>query len=583
MGIYNGAISFGDGRHRILAAEELGIPEVAVEIPRNQEHLFDYMKVKPELNESPDYIWIDDNIDKDVMRYEEESKKLYLEYDAKDAIPFISKLNGSDIEVYIGKVSTTHRYNWGSNYKDDTLYSGRLWLDHKIISFWTYPDKEIFVDIINQLEEKLKFAAINDKVYQMDGKFWNNNWLVDIIEIDNEFLTDTHYNDILRMHFKDKKKIKYLKIPIENYLKSEDQPDELRKIHLMSSEEKDMLKKAGKDPLKYYKSLGKKKSLAYKQAIYQEKMNESLNYTFQSKKGNGYQVGYQVTYSGKNGNLRIDFCPTEGYWMDDSYTGKYEVFDILKNITEYMENNIDLTKINNIIIVAADNKRERIFTEYLKRFLSKRNLNIKINESPDYINKYDLSYENDYAIPFIGHLQGNDIIVVIGENGETHDSVSTLDRKSFKWSDDDYSGRLWLNKKIISFWNYPNREVFVKIIDKLEEILGQKIWNKKWTIETVLFGKDTPIDRQVPDWRRINDTSDVQIIPIENYMKSEDVPEEERQLHLMSSAEKNLLRKAGKDPLKYYKSLGKEKPLAYKQAIYQESIITKFQDFENNI
>ena len=51
----------------------------------------------------------------------------------------------------------------------------------------------------------------------------------------------------------------------------------------------------------------------------------------------------------------------------------------------------------------------------------------------------------------------------------------------------------------------------------------------------------------------------------------------------MSSAEKDMLRKAGKDPLKYYKSLGKEKPLAYKQVVYQEKMIIKFKDFENNI
>jgi len=48
-------LSFSDGRHRVLAAEELGIPEVAIEIKPSQEKLFDYMKVKP-MNESPDNI-----------------------------------------------------------------------------------------------------------------------------------------------------------------------------------------------------------------------------------------------------------------------------------------------------------------------------------------------------------------------------------------------------------------------------------------------------------------------------------------------------------------------------------------------
>jgi len=52
VGIYHrdrkdkvGHISFSDGRHRILAAEELGIPEVAIEIPPHHEKYFEYMKV----------------------------------------------------------------------------------------------------------------------------------------------------------------------------------------------------------------------------------------------------------------------------------------------------------------------------------------------------------------------------------------------------------------------------------------------------------------------------------------------------------------------------------------------------------
>lgn len=38
--INNGKISFGDGRHRVLAAEELGIDRVAIEVPREQVDLF---------------------------------------------------------------------------------------------------------------------------------------------------------------------------------------------------------------------------------------------------------------------------------------------------------------------------------------------------------------------------------------------------------------------------------------------------------------------------------------------------------------------------------------------------------------
>jgi hypothetical protein len=58
VGIYGSPgheyVSFSDGRHRVLAAEELGITEVAIEIPRNQEKKFEFMKVKS-MNEAPDY------------------------------------------------------------------------------------------------------------------------------------------------------------------------------------------------------------------------------------------------------------------------------------------------------------------------------------------------------------------------------------------------------------------------------------------------------------------------------------------------------------------------------------------------
>ena len=40
-------ITFKDGRHRILAAEQLGVPEVAIEIPKTQIDKFEEFKLKP--------------------------------------------------------------------------------------------------------------------------------------------------------------------------------------------------------------------------------------------------------------------------------------------------------------------------------------------------------------------------------------------------------------------------------------------------------------------------------------------------------------------------------------------------------
>ena len=47
VGIYDGKLGFTDGRHRVLAAKELGYKEVAIEIPTDQEQLFNDLLAKP--------------------------------------------------------------------------------------------------------------------------------------------------------------------------------------------------------------------------------------------------------------------------------------------------------------------------------------------------------------------------------------------------------------------------------------------------------------------------------------------------------------------------------------------------------
>ena len=363
-GIYNGCLSFSDGRHRVLAAEELGIPEVAIEIPKGQEELFDYMKVKT-MNESQESISVSVNEFMELfelfLKLKEKNKWIYIDgfkmyvrkskrfynkefidfidlatiesdnqgtglftlilkeildkykdrnfyvenvmtdrflnffkkfgfidyplydrclikisdqkkmnespdyidkyknfYQNSDALPIIAWLNEDGVYVGIGKYGCSHSSvkkpsNLGFKYSIE--YSGRLFTYNKVMSFWKYPDKETFIEIINRLEKKLK------------KKLWNNDWKIEILLVDNKISIDFNFDDL---SYYDIKNLKNEIIPIEDYLKSEDIPDEERNIHMMSWAEKDSLRKAGKDPLKYYKSLGKEKPLAYKQAIYQE-------------------------------------------------------------------------------------------------------------------------------------------------------------------------------------------------------------------------------------------------------------------------------------------------------------------------
>ena len=195
-----------------------------------------------------------------------------------------------------------------------------------------------------------------------------------------------------------------------------------------------------------------------------------------------------------------------------------------------------------------------------------------MNESPDYIDKYKNFYQNSDALPIIAWLNEDGVYVGIGEYGCSHSSVKKPSNLGFKYSI-EYSGRLFTYNKVMSFWKYPDKETFIEIINKLEKKLKKKLWNNDWKIEILLVDNKIPIDLPYNGMSEYDkDTSKYEIIPIEDYLKSEDMPDELRKIHLMSWAEKDSLRKAGKDPLKYYKSLGKEKPLAYKQAIYQENV-----------
>lgn len=281
--------------------------------------------------------------------------------------------------------------------------------------------------------------------------------------------------------------------PIEEFKKSEDSPEEIKKYHLMCSTEKDILKKSGNDPLKYWKSFGRKLPLEYKAAV-------------------------------------------------------------------------------------------------------------GIHESPDYVQEYGLNYRDDDSVPFGCYRSSNKEIVIvgIGEKGCDHGSIESYSRV-MKGSQifHEFSGRAWLKKKVISFWEFPDKETFNKIINGLESKLRKKgwikkpMWNNGWKVEILLVKGEVPID-SVEDWEwpKESDFDEIthkeipspfiKLIPIENYLKSENFPDEIKQWHLMTSREKEELRRSGNDPLKYWKSLGKDVPLAYKQAIYQEKMIIKFKDFEKN-
>ena len=209
---------------------------------------------------------------------------------------------------------------------------------------------------------------------------------------------------------------------------------------------------------------------------------------------------------------------------------------------------------------------------------SKNNL---IKESPDKIitNEYELGWSNYDARPFMMTVNNNHTEVtelILGPEGWAHLDLSYPD-------DVAYAGRLWINSKVMSFWVYPNVELFKNFIEKLEKELNTKIFNNGWKIEVIETEgeiKRRDVKKSSFDYffgtRDVKYSRNYKIIPIEKYVGSEDVPEEEKIKHLMSWQEKELSRKLGK--LNFPDHFGSkltawDSPhnIKWRQSIYQEN------------
>lgn len=140
----------------------------------------------------------DINSDEDLSPY----------YGDSDAHPFW--IEGG--EVVLGKASSTHPFISRSE-----SFEGRLWKDRKIISFWKYPDVDQFIDIIDQLSNKLK------KIYRESFDILNDpDWKVEV-------LPDRKWSD------SDKGDFKTQLIPVMDYVGSEQRSEEdLAQNHIKS-------------------------------------------------------------------------------------------------------------------------------------------------------------------------------------------------------------------------------------------------------------------------------------------------------------------------------------------------------------
>ena len=369
------------------------------------------------------------------------------DYRDMDAIPF-TMAKGQDDKVFVGTNGGMHGsiQRMYPEYKidrlDNFIYDGRIWIDQKIISFWTYPPKNIFKQYMINLQAELK------KVLDIDVNIWNDpNFKIEVRNVDDEGNDINGTSNVL--------------IPLNQYNGSEDWSEEQKQQHLLSP----MQKKKTEVPQGLgSKKYGEKKPLEYRQAL---QKSESLN---------------------------ID--------------------------------------IRNLI-------KETI-----------------INENPDHINingKRLADYGDLDARPFaMIEDYGNDVFV--GDPQAMHDEIY----QAYDIPVDipmKYEGRIWTNRKIISFWNYPPRNIIKTYVKNLGDALNINIWD------------DPDYRIEVKD---IDTDDDSILIPLQQYDGSINPSDAEKQQHLLSPIQKKKTEVPQGVGSKRYLE---KKPLAYQQALHGEGVI----------
>ena len=163
------------------------------------------------------------------------------------------------------------------------------------------------------------------------------------------------------------------------------------------------------------------------------------------------------------------------------------------------------------------------------------------SEAADEISTKDLYVGVNQGRPFAYNKLTNEIHV--GNVGTTHESEENESEENnmiHPTNEGDegiwyWHGRIWENEKLLAFWYYPDPELFQDIIDQLSVFLHKKMWDNDWRIKVY---KNENSEIVIGDWYENSDkfTDSVEeLIPIEEYIGSEDAPDEELLAHLKKS------------------------------------------------
>jgi len=149
--------------------------------------------------------------------------------------------------------------------RDKESYSGRVWADQKLISFWYYPSKFQFQDIAKELSEKLSRKRGEDINILEDPE-----WKVEILPENKKWHSqDPYVRDAAEKTWKTEL------VPAGEYGGSAQRSEEdLGQEHAKSP----MLKKLSRDKVGGSKKYGKEKPLVWRQALVPESLEEALDF-----------------------------------------------------------------------------------------------------------------------------------------------------------------------------------------------------------------------------------------------------------------------------------------------------------------
>ena len=184
-----------------------------------------------------------------------------------------------------------------------------------------------------------------------------------------------------------------------------------------------------------------------------------------------------------------------------------------------------------------------------------------LNESPDTV-RFDrttyLSHTAPDAIPFTCIISdsGDLIELLAGLNSTTHKEMMEFDYDSIpgpaagtRGGIRRFDGRIWTGKKVISFWEYPDPDTFGQILDALSKVVKQDM-RDGWQVEVKMHdGKiDTQYSYELTRGADYSYMIDTAIIPVGDYVESDDYDDDERTDHDKTPMEKEQARLRGERP-----------------------------------